>query len=395
MFKNLKLGAKIILGFSALLVIACVLGGLAVWNMKSVQDIATILVTENVPEVAVANNVERYSLDTMYEVRGYTYTEDEKFLNDGKKSLEEVKKYLKDAKTHGASSPRLAKLTEAAQKAETAALSYEQLLNQTVSLTKALEAERKSADVAAAKYMQICDEFLKDQNEQMLKDIKAGKDPAALEERLKKIHLANDVIDLGNSIVTGTWKSQFQRDPALFTETKKLFEKVNAKLDELKAITRQELNLKQIEECRKAGKAYEGDMEAFLANWLAREELTKKRGVVADEVLYQAKATAQLGMSDTEKGSKEAASSLATASTIMISGLVGAVVIGLTLAFFLTRSITGADPPHHRRADRGLRAGVLGVRPGLLGLAVAGRRAPASRRPRSRRPPRRWKRCPR
>ena len=87
MFKHMKLGTKIITGFSLLIVIACILGGLAVWNMKSVQSVATILVTENVPEVAVANNVERYSLETMYEVRGYAFTEDEKFLNDGKKNL--------------------------------------------------------------------------------------------------------------------------------------------------------------------------------------------------------------------------------------------------------------------------------------------------------------------
>jgi methyl-accepting chemotaxis protein len=341
MFKHMKLGTKIITGFALLIVIACALGGLAVWNMKTVQSVATILVTENVPEVAVANNVERYSLETMYEVRGYTYTEDPKYLEGGKKYLEQVKKYLKDAKAHGASSPRLAKLTEAAQKAESSALAYEQLLDQTVKLTQGLDAERKSAETAAAKYMQMCDDFLKGQNEEMLKDIKAGKDLAALEERLKKISLANEVVDLGNWIVTGTWKSQFQRNPALFTETKKLFEKVYAKLDELKAITHQELNLKQIEECRKAGKTYEGNMEAFLAKWLEREEVTKKRGVVADEVVSQAKATAQLGMSDTESASKEAASSLAAASTVMIVGLVAAMVVGIALAIFLTRSITG------------------------------------------------------
>ena len=71
MFKHMKLGTKIITGFALLIVIACALGGLAVWNMKTVQSVATILVTENVPEVAVANNVERYSLETMYEMRGY------------------------------------------------------------------------------------------------------------------------------------------------------------------------------------------------------------------------------------------------------------------------------------------------------------------------------------
>ena len=41
----------------------------------------------------------------MYEVRGYTYTEDPKFLGRGKKSLEQVKKHLKEAKAHAASSP--------------------------------------------------------------------------------------------------------------------------------------------------------------------------------------------------------------------------------------------------------------------------------------------------
>ena len=341
MFKNMKLGTKIITGFSLLIVIACILGGLAVWNMKNVQEIATILVTENVPEVAVANNVERHSLTTMYEVRGYTYTEDQHFLTEGKKELEQVKKYLKDARAHGASSPRLAKLGEAAQKAETAALSYEQLLAQTVTLTQGLEAERKAAEDAAAKYMQICEEYLKSQNKELSTEIKAGKDPAALESRVNKINLANEITDLGNWIVTGTWKSQFRRDPALFTETKKLFEKVYAKLDELKPLTHQEADLKLIEECRKAGKTYEGNMTNFLAKWLEREEVAKKRTAAAAEVLLQAKATAELGMSDTDKGSKDAAASLATASTIMISGLIAAVIIGITLAVFLTRSITG------------------------------------------------------
>jgi methyl-accepting chemotaxis protein len=341
MFKNMRLGTKIITGFSLLIVIACLLGGLAVWNMKSVQTVVRMLAAENVPEVAVANNLERHALETMYEIRGYAYTEDEKFLAEGKKELEQVKKYLKDAKALGASSLHLAELGKEAQKAETAVLAYEQLLAQTVTLTQGLEAERKAAEAAAAKYMQMCGEFLKSQDEQLDKDIETGKDRAVLEDRLKKLTLGNDIIDLGNWIVTGTWKSQFRRDPVLFTETKKLFEKVYAKLDELKAITRQEANLKEIEEIRKAGKSYESNMTNFLAKWLEREEVGKKRGIVAEEVLLQAKSMAQEGLSDTDKSSKDSAASLATASTIMITGLIAAVIIGITLALFLTRSITG------------------------------------------------------
>ena len=113
-----------------LIVIACILGGLAVWNMKGVQSVATILVTENVPEVAVANNVERYSLETMYEMRGYAYTGRRQVPERrAETAWQQVKKYLKDAKDLTARARRdLAKLTEAAQKAEAAALDYEQLL---------------------------------------------------------------------------------------------------------------------------------------------------------------------------------------------------------------------------------------------------------------------------
>jgi methyl-accepting chemotaxis protein len=338
--KNMKLAMKIMLGFGVLIVIACILGGLAVWNMNAVQKAATRLAQENVPEVAVANNVERYSLSTMYAMRGYAYTEDEHFLEAGRKNLAEVKKYLKDAKAHGSSSAHLAKLKDAAEKAEVGALEYEKLLDETVKLTQGIEAERKSAEVAAKKYMDICDEFLREQNRQLADEIKAGKDGNALLERVKKINLVNDIIDLGNWIIIGTWKSQFRRDPKLFQDTEKLFDQVNKKLDELKAITNQQALLKMIEDCRVAGSAYEKTMEAFLTKWLAREELGKKRGAVADEVLAQAKQTAEMGMDDTAKASQNAASDLAAASTMMIIGLLFAVAMGIATAIVMTRSIT-------------------------------------------------------
>ena len=104
MFTHMKLGTKIHSGFGLLVIIACALGGMAVWNMKAVHRTADILVTENVPEVAVANNIERYSLETMYEVRGYAFTEELKFLEAGRKNLDLVKKYLAEAKAQGAAS---------------------------------------------------------------------------------------------------------------------------------------------------------------------------------------------------------------------------------------------------------------------------------------------------
>ena len=59
------------MGFGSILLIALILGGIAVVNMRGVRTSAVLIQKENVPEVAVANNVERWSLHTMYGRRGY------------------------------------------------------------------------------------------------------------------------------------------------------------------------------------------------------------------------------------------------------------------------------------------------------------------------------------
>ncbi len=366
MFKDMKVGTKIVLGFVLLILIAVALGGLAVVNMLSVKTTATDLAHEKVPAVGLANNVERWSLNTMYEARGYGYTEETDYLDKARKNLAEVKKYLTDAKEH-AKKYDLKVLAENADKAEKAALEYEGLLNQTVEVTDALQKEKAASLVAAEHYMKFCDEFLVGQMASLDKEIQEALQTSAssevgvqstitaekLKERVTKTVLCNKVIDLGNWIRIGTWQAIATRDPELFVQTEKIFEQVNKTLDDLKAITVQEVNLKQIEECRAAGKEYEGCMDRFLSNWLSREDIAKKRLAAATTVLEAAQATSEFNMEETEKATEHAAEALGMASTVMIIGLSVGTVVGILLAFFITRSITGPL----RRVIDGLNAG--------------------------------------
>ena len=339
--KNLKLAFKLAVGFGLVLLITLVLGALAILNMNSVKTTALIIEKENVPEVAVATNVERWSLQTMYEMRGYTYTEETAFLDGARKNLAEVKKYLTEAKQHGASSPRLIKLKEAAEKAEVSALQYEKLADETVSLTQALEKERQSAEEAAAKYMKACNDWLALQSKRFDEALKSGAKENTIQKIVKNQAVANDIIDIGNAIIIGTWKSQFQRDPKLFTETAKKFDQANAKLDELKRLQPDAQETALIESCGAAGAAYKGNMDRFLDLWLKRETVGKQRTETANNVLAQAKATAELGMDDTAKATAGAASALGTAALVLIVGLIAALLIGVGIAFYITRSIAG------------------------------------------------------
>ena len=343
----MKLGTKIIAGFAGLILIAILLGITAIWKMSDVKAIATTLASDLMPASSVANNVEREALATMYEMRGYAFTEDTNYLTKSIANLADVKKYLQEAKDLAAKSgdQDLSFLKQAADKAEAKALEYEDLAKQTVAVTQGLERDRAAMDQAAKDYMKVSNDFLDDQARKLHAALQAtnsaaGADVVEVRDRVNKIDLANDVIDIGNAARIGNFKAQATRDLQLFRDTQKKFDELNPKLDALKALSKEEVNLKQIEACRAAGKAYNDAMSSFLGNWLAREEIGKKRGVAADAVLTEAKNTSVGSMDTSAKSSSTAASSLTTASMTMIVGLVVATLLGIFVAVFITRSIT-------------------------------------------------------
>ncbi len=349
----MKLGTRIVLGFTALLTIALALGGMAAWRMWNVEAIANTLANANVPEVGVANEIERASLSTMYEARGYIYSEEVAFLEKARTNLGKVKEDLKKAADHAAKFD-LTVLKDNAAKAQASALEYERLLNETVTTTDAMVKEKAASLEAADQYMKVCAKYLEDEMNDLDQEIdaalKTGNAASAttqpaitadkLKERITKTSLCNEVIDLGNNIRVGTWQAIATRDPKLFQETEKKFDEVNKKLDALKAIATSDDDRKLIEECRNAGKAYLGNMERFLTQWFTREELGKKRGAAANAVLAAAMDTSTAGMEETSKASSQAATSLSTASLVMLIGLGVALVLGVTLALVITRGIT-------------------------------------------------------
>lgn len=340
----MKLAAKITLGFASLIIIAVLLGSLAVWKMSNVKRDALALADDFMPATAVANEVERESAQTMYEMRGYALSEDTNFLGRANANLAELKGQLENARKLGAKSgdAHLLFLNEAAQRAEAKTTEYEQLITKTVTIVTGLDHDRDQMNVEAKAYMKACYDYLATQNARLEEILVTSNnlDPAAIKDRVLKIAAGNEIVDLGNAIRIGNFKAQATRDPELFRETQQDFAQVYQKLDALKAITRQEVNLKQIELCRTAAKGYETTMSSFLKDWLAREELAKLRNQTGDAVLTEARTTSKASMAASTKTSTAAANALATASLTMIIGLGVALLVGGACAWLITRSIT-------------------------------------------------------
>ncbi|MFA6137186.1 MAG: methyl-accepting chemotaxis protein [Sulfurimonas sp.] len=338
--KNLTLTYKISIGFILLLLITLILGSMAVFNMKSVEGGSQKLADVYVPEVSIANDVERNALLMMYDIRGYAYSDDKNFLDKGNKSLDEVKHYLDEAKAH-AEKYSLPKLTEHEKNARTKTLEYEGLIKQTETLLNSLDKYREALDSGAKKYMTNCNDFLVNQNESMKNEIASKAAPEKLEERLEKITVINDIIDLGNDTRIKTFKAQALRDSSLLADGQKNFPKMEPLFAKLTKITHKAENLKQLEETKLAANQYAETVSGFIKSWNELGEVGKKRTVVGSEVLEAAEAVAKIAMDQTATISKESAVALASSAFIMIVGLIAALVIGISLAIYLIRSITG------------------------------------------------------
>ncbi len=341
MFKNLKLGMKMGIGFGALILIASALGLLAVFSMMNIRTMSVSLADEYIPEVEVSNNVERYSLLTMYNMRGYGLVGEDAYLKEAEAMLAEVKKYVGEAQQLARSSKNLVKLQDNVGKAIEEVGHYEQLANETIQVNQQIAVAREQLDKAAAKYMENASTYLSGQNAKLSEQIESGDSAAALKERVFKTIRINDVIDMGNDIRIANFKAQALRNPEGLKAILPQFEKVKSVLEEVRKITTQDADIRSLNEIQSAADNYKSELNDLLTSWEKQDELNVERGKAGDAVLAIAQLTAKGGMEQTSGVADVAVSQLQMVSTIMVVGLIIALILGFALAIYLTRSITG------------------------------------------------------
>ncbi len=339
--KNLKLSFKIGLGFGLLIFIAFLLGGLAVWNMHQVADEAALLSGEYAPEVAVANSVERAARMAMYANRGYAYSRDEAFLEEGKSDLAALKNHLEEAADLAERSTELVRLREAVREIKAAEAAYEKLLDETVAAIRNLGGLKNNMDKAAIRFMENCQVYLADQNRLTEESLSGISNSEAVKDLLWKINRINEVIDIGNEIRVTNFKAQANRSPNEMQAAFIKFPEVNEILGRLQARTTQKSNLENLSAVRQAADDYHAAMEAYLKEWNALEALNNKRNDTAEGLLVQTAAVSEKGISETLDIARKAESSLSSSSTIMIVGLLAALALGVIIAVVITRAIVG------------------------------------------------------
>ncbi|UJX42855.1 HAMP domain-containing protein [Desulfovibrio sp. JY] len=339
--KNMKLGVKISIGFGLLILIACVLGGMAVVNMHGVEIQSTRLAKEFVPEVAIANTIERAASLVMMDIRAYGYSENKKDLEAGLRNFAELKRALGEAKAHSEKYPDLTKLREDVGKAQVRVTEYEKLIADTSSRLDALTSVRRTLDVAAAAFVKNTGEYQESQTKALRDEIARGMTAEALRDRADKVAGIDGILTQVTAIRVNNYRGQLYRDPRAIEEAIKEFTPLEQAVETLRGKTRADANLRQLTSIKDAAGKYRQALSDFLDNYKVLQELAAKRLEAGNGVQEAAEAMAKAALDATQGIANEAVASLSTASTIMLGGLAVALVLGILIAIFLTKAITG------------------------------------------------------
>ncbi|MFW5759900.1 MAG: HAMP domain-containing methyl-accepting chemotaxis protein [Cyclobacteriaceae bacterium] len=333
----MKIGTKLGVGFGLLILISITLGGMAVINMSNISRESKRLAEEYVPQVDISNELERNSLLTMYNMRGYGLTGEDNFLNTGRDYLSQAKGSLRNAKDLSNRTSSLKLLEEGIDDTESTIKSYELLVDETKKVNDKMAIALNNMDDGANQYMKSSNVYLQNQIKEANREAATG---AVNRERLLKIELINKIIDTGNNIRVNNFKAQAQRDNELFREALKSFDQIDDYLSEIRTFTRIDLDIEQLNNVKEGADAYHQAMDNYLVVWMQRQELAKSRDETGKQVLDNAQRLAMAGIDQTQNIANNAIDLLSTSNTIMIGGLIFALLLGLTFAYIITRAIT-------------------------------------------------------
>lgn len=332
--RNMKLGMRIGLGFGLVIAISLVLGAVAIWNMRIVSGLAGKMQSQYVPESGLATGIERNYLNALFEIRGYGFTSDRSYLDRGMKYIEQIRKDLGDAKNLASHSSELGKFADQVEKISGKTAEYERLIGETTA--------RKEVSENLLKRMFEVGSDLKKSIDELAKGWSAGGTEVSNVAKLAAVTEVNEVFIEMRLMI---WKAQAQRDMKQIRDVQENLDGIMTRLAALKASTAQEKQLELIEKVESGFEEYRRLATEFTAAWTSVDEIGARRVKVAYEAMEIAREAAESAVRDMGKVTGDTGAKLSFSVTVMVAGLLLAVVLGACISVLITRAVV--DPLVH------------------------------------------------
>ena len=340
MFKNMKLSNKIRLGFSSILIIAVVLGLVAIANMTRSGSNAKKLDNDYVPAVSITGEFLKSLNVIILNIRSYGLSENSNYYDNYVKESENANKILTNFEEFAKDNKTVPELKDLVGNIKVSFSDYQKLIEETKTINLKIDEGRNRMNTAASDFMVNANAYLQSQTAKFYEENNKNSGAKALADRVDKITMINNVIDYGNSVRLANFKGQALREIKDIEASLAIFTKIEEEIKKLQAVTKQEANLQQLDKISASGEAYKKEMEEFIGLWNSRLAIEQTRNNKRDELNDNADKIQNLGIENTKKIAKSTNTSLSASTVVMIIGLTIAVILGIALSIIIITSIT-------------------------------------------------------
>lgn len=339
-WNDISLGKKLGVGFGLLIAVTLGLGILALVNMNNIRTQTGYLGEEYVPEVEIANKIERFSLNAMYAFRGYGLTGSEKFLRNGRNSLQDLDEVIHEAKELSLASTQLEMLQASVDQLDKSVEKYTLLVNQTEKANQVMKANRKALDNAAARFVSSNQDNLDNLGENLATNIRRGAGRSTLERLKQQYFLSANIQSLSNQIRVQAFKAFSDRNTDFIDEATEDFETLFGYYNEQESITRNQARLLKLNESKTAAETYLSNLRESKEALANLNNLGVQRDDAARNLLAIARDVANKGIRETQTIASDTINIIDASNLMMIIGVLLAIAIGVVAGIFITRSIT-------------------------------------------------------
>lgn len=315
--KNIKLGMKLGLGFGLLIIIMLALGGLAIMNMMNVSGDSDRLANEYVPEWIIAGNIAESQYQAVYNLALYSQTHDASRLAQGLNDIRAIREHLEQGRRLAQERPRLVQLRTRVQDIASLVNAFEEAVGGTEQAVLRIAEARSQAGIGAEAFVENISAYLEAQNNAMTRQITEQDTVAELRLRQDRINAANEILDMGNEIRVANWRTQATRDMAGLERVLNDFGGLQVRLRDLINVTRQEVNLRQLNAVSNAAETYQQAMETVLTVQRDLEAQSQAMVRAYAAVLEQSSALEAIAEEQTSSIAQQAMQSLDASSRVL------------------------------------------------------------------------------
>lgn len=321
MFKNMKLGSKIVGGFAIVLVLLSVVAFVGYRGLTGVA--------ERVEKADDANRVVKYVLEVRQQEKNFIMREDHKYVEQVRELLGGLTKQLEDTKAKF----KTAHNREMIDKGFAGVRTYEKEFGNYVELYDQ-KAVAEKAMVEAARVAQADSQKIRaGQEKQLHEEIKEGITGVELSDRIEKVEMTNHLVQLMDEI-------RAEEKNFIIRHEKKYEEKVHEEIaqgirlvNDARSHFKTAGNLALLDNVIAHINQYKKEFDHYVA-------LYDKQELANNEMVKGAREVLALGDQLRAEQKELMESQISSSNNIMIMGSLVAVFIGAFLAFFITRSIT-------------------------------------------------------